>query len=214
MQLGDTGFERELLALTCSLSQPGFSFRKLWAFTGPGFLMSIAYLDPGNVESDLQGGALAGFKVSPAPGSGSGRGFRNLSSANGCPRQLASPAREQEGHGGPSAQGEGTQGCQGGIPLTGLGEHLHPLSSLQPWLNWASPGSRILPGTQSLLPPAAVGAAVGHRPGAAVPAPGYPSGRGDREGPGRDLLPLLPQGEQPRGGPWDHSLGRTLCLGW
>lgn len=41
-----------------------FSFRKLWAFTGPGFLMSIAYLDPGNIESDLQSGAVAGFKVS------------------------------------------------------------------------------------------------------------------------------------------------------
>ncbi|PAA92092.1 hypothetical protein BOX15_Mlig031792g1 [Macrostomum lignano] len=41
----------------------GFSFRKLWAFTGPGFLMSIAYLDPGNVESDLQSGSLAGFKL-------------------------------------------------------------------------------------------------------------------------------------------------------
>ena len=25
-----------------------FSFRKLWAFAGPGWLMSIAYLDPGN----------------------------------------------------------------------------------------------------------------------------------------------------------------------
>lgn len=40
-----------------------FSFRKLWAFTGPGFLMSIAYLDPGNIESDLQSGAAAGFKL-------------------------------------------------------------------------------------------------------------------------------------------------------
>ncbi|GAB5573777.1 natural resistance-associated macrophage protein 2 isoform X1 [Prionailurus iriomotensis] len=39
------------------------SFRKLWAFTGPGFLMSIAYLDPGNIESDLQSGAVAGFKL-------------------------------------------------------------------------------------------------------------------------------------------------------
>lgn len=29
--------------------------------------MSIAYLDPGNVESDLQCGAVAGFKVSPGP---------------------------------------------------------------------------------------------------------------------------------------------------
>ncbi|XP_066487798.1 natural resistance-associated macrophage protein 1 isoform X2 [Tiliqua scincoides] len=41
----------------------GFSFRKLWAFTGPGFLMSIAYLDPGNIESDLQSGAAAGFQL-------------------------------------------------------------------------------------------------------------------------------------------------------
>ncbi|XP_071418103.1 natural resistance-associated macrophage protein 1 isoform X5 [Pithys albifrons albifrons] len=44
-------------------SRPGLSFRKLWAFTGPGFLMSIAYLDPGNVESDLQCGTVAGFKL-------------------------------------------------------------------------------------------------------------------------------------------------------
>lgn len=43
--------------------QGAFSLRKLWAFTGPGFLMSIAFLDPGNIESDLQAGAVAGFKV-------------------------------------------------------------------------------------------------------------------------------------------------------
>ena len=40
-----------------------FSLRKLWLFTGPGFLMSIAYLDPGNIESDLQVGALAGYRL-------------------------------------------------------------------------------------------------------------------------------------------------------
>ncbi|KAK3868545.1 hypothetical protein Pcinc_026075 [Petrolisthes cinctipes] len=40
-----------------------FSFRKLWAFTGPGFLMSIAYLDPGNIESDLQSGTLASYNL-------------------------------------------------------------------------------------------------------------------------------------------------------
>ncbi|XP_038579402.1 natural resistance-associated macrophage protein 2-like [Micropterus salmoides] len=44
-------------------SETGISLRKLWAFTGPGFLMSIAYLDPGNIESDLQSGAKAGFKL-------------------------------------------------------------------------------------------------------------------------------------------------------
>ncbi|KAF5285087.1 hypothetical protein FQA39_LY16776 [Lamprigera yunnana] len=41
----------------------GFSFRKLWAFTGPGFLMSIAYLDPGNIENDLQSGTIAEYKL-------------------------------------------------------------------------------------------------------------------------------------------------------
>ncbi|XP_047578503.1 natural resistance-associated macrophage protein 1 isoform X2 [Lutra lutra] len=45
-------------------TEPGtFNLRKLWAFTGPGFLMSIAFLDPGNIESDLQAGAVAGFKL-------------------------------------------------------------------------------------------------------------------------------------------------------
>lgn len=43
--------------------QQGFSLRKLWAFTGPGFLMSIAYLDPGNIESDLQSGTAAQYKL-------------------------------------------------------------------------------------------------------------------------------------------------------
>ncbi|GIX71650.1 protein Malvolio [Caerostris darwini] len=40
-----------------------FNLRKLWAFTGPGFLMSIAYLDPGNIESDLQSGAIANYQL-------------------------------------------------------------------------------------------------------------------------------------------------------
>ena len=40
-----------------------FSFRKLLAFSGPGFLMSIAYLDPGNVESDLQSGTVAEYRL-------------------------------------------------------------------------------------------------------------------------------------------------------
>lgn len=42
---------------------PPFSWRKLWMFTGPGFLMSIAFLDPGNLEGDLQAGAIAGYSL-------------------------------------------------------------------------------------------------------------------------------------------------------
>ncbi|EFJ51763.1 hypothetical protein VOLCADRAFT_56724, partial [Volvox carteri f. nagariensis] len=42
-------------------SQRHFSFRRLLKFMGPGILMSIAYVDPGNLESDLQVGAQAGY---------------------------------------------------------------------------------------------------------------------------------------------------------
>ncbi|KAJ8437000.1 hypothetical protein Cgig2_010345 [Carnegiea gigantea] len=42
---------------------PPFSWRKLWLFTGPGLLMSIAFLDPGNLESDLQAGAIGGYSL-------------------------------------------------------------------------------------------------------------------------------------------------------
>lgn len=44
-------------------NQKIFSFRKLWAFTGPGFLMSIAFLDPGNIEADMQTGTVADYKL-------------------------------------------------------------------------------------------------------------------------------------------------------
>lgn len=40
-----------------------FSWRKLWAFTGPGWLMSMAYIDPGNLEADLQAGAITKYRL-------------------------------------------------------------------------------------------------------------------------------------------------------
>ena len=38
------------------LSTFTFSFRKFLSFVGPGFLMSQAYLDPGNIAGDLNAG--------------------------------------------------------------------------------------------------------------------------------------------------------------
>lgn len=37
--------------------------RKLFAYVGPGFLVAIAYMDPGNFESDLQAGAKYKFEL-------------------------------------------------------------------------------------------------------------------------------------------------------
>ncbi|KAK2659452.1 hypothetical protein Ddye_005985 [Dipteronia dyeriana] len=41
--------------------KPGW--RKFLAFVGPGFFVSFAYLDPGNLETDLQAGAGHGFEL-------------------------------------------------------------------------------------------------------------------------------------------------------
>jgi len=53
----------EVIHVPLSEENEKFSFKTLWAFTGPGFLMSIAYLDPGNIESDLQSGTVANYKL-------------------------------------------------------------------------------------------------------------------------------------------------------
>ena len=40
-----------------------FSCRKLMSFVGPGFLMSIAYLDPGNIAGNLDAGTKGGYRL-------------------------------------------------------------------------------------------------------------------------------------------------------
>jgi len=41
----------------------GFSCKTFLIYAGPGWLMSLAYLDPGNLESDLQSGAYTGYSL-------------------------------------------------------------------------------------------------------------------------------------------------------
>jgi len=40
-----------------------FNFRKMLSFVGPGLLMSIAYLDPGNIAGDLEAGVKGGYSL-------------------------------------------------------------------------------------------------------------------------------------------------------
>ncbi len=39
------------------------SFRKYLAFAGPGFLISVGYMDPGNWATDLEGGSSFGYRL-------------------------------------------------------------------------------------------------------------------------------------------------------
>ena len=43
-------------------SGAGF-WRKLWAFAGPGFLVAVGYMDPGNWATDLAGGSKFGYTL-------------------------------------------------------------------------------------------------------------------------------------------------------
>ena len=36
-------------------------WRKLWAFTGPGLMVAVGYMDPGNWATDIEGGARYGY---------------------------------------------------------------------------------------------------------------------------------------------------------
>jgi len=43
-------------------NQPGF-WRKLLAFSGPGYLVAVGYMDPGNWATDLAGGSQFGYSL-------------------------------------------------------------------------------------------------------------------------------------------------------
>jgi manganese transport protein len=47
---------------TVPVSQRGF-WRKLLAFSGPGLLVSVGYMDPGNWATDLEGGSRFGYTL-------------------------------------------------------------------------------------------------------------------------------------------------------
>ncbi|KAG5543548.1 hypothetical protein RHGRI_016325 [Rhododendron griersonianum] len=50
-------------ASTTAVAAEPFSWKKMWQFTGPGLLMSVGFLDPGNIEGDLQAGAIGGYSL-------------------------------------------------------------------------------------------------------------------------------------------------------
>jgi manganese transport protein len=48
---------------TIAVPRGGSFWRKMLAFAGPGFLVSVGYMDPGNWATDLAGGAKYGYEL-------------------------------------------------------------------------------------------------------------------------------------------------------
>src|SRR4029077_7952651 len=48
---------------TILVPQTASFWRKLMAFSGPGFLVAVGYMDPGNWATDLAGGAKVGYSL-------------------------------------------------------------------------------------------------------------------------------------------------------
>src|SRR3954465_1341361 len=67
-----TGFRWKLAETVPSLAESHRSipifhnasvWRKLWAFAGPGYLVAVGYMDPGNWATDLGGGSKFGYTL-------------------------------------------------------------------------------------------------------------------------------------------------------
>lgn len=48
---------------TVSLPAGASFWRKLWAFSGPGFVVAVGYMDPGNWATDLAGGSRFAYRL-------------------------------------------------------------------------------------------------------------------------------------------------------
>jgi len=42
---------------------PAFRSRQVWAYFGPAFVASVAYIDPGNFATNIQGGTEFGYTL-------------------------------------------------------------------------------------------------------------------------------------------------------
>ena len=48
---------------TVSIPRGASFWRKLWAFSGPGFVVAVGYMDPGNWATDLAGGSRFAYRL-------------------------------------------------------------------------------------------------------------------------------------------------------
>jgi manganese transport protein len=55
--------ERPVKSISVAATVPAFSLRRLLAFVGPGYLVAVGYMDPGNWATSLAGGSTFGYAL-------------------------------------------------------------------------------------------------------------------------------------------------------
>lgn len=65
MKIESNNTNHSLPEVYASINVPknGSFWRKLWAFTGPGLMIAVGYMDPGNWATDIAGGAKFGYTL-------------------------------------------------------------------------------------------------------------------------------------------------------
>lgn len=65
MKIKDTEINHSLPEVYGSVDVPktGSFWQKLWAFSGPGLMVAVGYMDPGNWATDISGGAKFGYTL-------------------------------------------------------------------------------------------------------------------------------------------------------
>src|SRR6266536_716081 len=62
--MGQTRRSRSLAEVHSSVGTTQVSFwKRMFAFSGPAYLVSVGYMDPGNWATDLEGGARFGYQL-------------------------------------------------------------------------------------------------------------------------------------------------------
>ncbi|MEA5459627.1 Nramp family divalent metal transporter [Arcicella sp. LKC2W] len=65
MKIENNDTNHSLPEVYASINVPknGSFWRKLWAYTGPGLMVAVGYMDPGNWATDIAGGAKFGYTL-------------------------------------------------------------------------------------------------------------------------------------------------------
>lgn len=59
----DTNHSLPEVYASINVPKNGSFWRKLWAYTGPGLMVAVGYMDPGNWATDIAGGAKFGYTL-------------------------------------------------------------------------------------------------------------------------------------------------------